>query len=70
MSAGVSAVVHALGARDADGVVHDLDLQLLASQAGQLGHEHQIIALAEDVERRIGAAAANPHFTLGRAHTT
>jgi hypothetical protein len=52
------AVLDGLGSSDTDRPALDLDLQIRLPDAGHLGNEDEIVALAEDVERRIGAAGA------------
>ena len=58
MQTGIFRVLHGFGAREADRAALHLKFQVGLINARNLSDEHEIIALAEDVHRRITAAAA------------
>src|SRR5205085_10308366 len=49
------AVLDRLAAGNANGIALDLDVEVRFANAGQLGDQHDIVTLAKDVERRVGA---------------
>jgi hypothetical protein len=59
MEACLLAVLDRFGAGKADRSALDLDLQVGLSDAGQLGKDDDVIALAKNIKRRKGAAAAD-----------
>src|SRR6516164_11019507 len=58
MERGLVAVLDGFGASDPDRVALDLDLKIRFANAGHFDDDHDVVALAKDIERRIGAAAA------------
>ena len=58
MHARLLAVAHRFGSGDADRIAFDLDLEIRFADPRHLGDDDEIVAFAEHVERRIGAAAA------------
>src|SRR3954452_14278891 len=60
MHRGFFSVIDALGAGDAQRVALDLDVEIRLAHAGHLDNRNDIVALAEDVDRRIGAAGPQP----------
>jgi hypothetical protein len=54
------AVLDALAAGDAQRVALDLDIEIRFADAGHLDDRDDVVALAEDVDRRIGAAGTQP----------
>src|SRR6516164_7462640 len=58
MQGGVVAILDRFGSGDPDCVVLDLDLKIRFANAGHFDDDHDVVALAKDIERRIGAAAA------------
>jgi hypothetical protein len=58
MDAGFVALLDGLGAGDADGASLGLDAQVRFVHAWHLDDHHDVLAFAEDVHRRIAAAAA------------
>jgi hypothetical protein len=58
MHAGFLGESDRLGAGDANGVALDLDVQAGLVDAGQLGDDHVVVALTEDVQWWIGPAGA------------
>src|SRR4051794_35616872 len=61
------AVLDALAAGDTQRVALDLDVEIRLAHAGHLNDRDDIVTLAEDVDRRIGAAGAQsrPEPTAG-----
>src|SRR5271166_1820242 len=59
MEARLFAILDRFGAGKADRSVLDLDLQVGLPDAGQLGDDDDVVALAKDIERRKSAAAAD-----------
>jgi hypothetical protein len=56
----VIAVFDRLAASDADRATFDLNLKVGLADAGDLGEDQDVIALPEDVQWRVSAAAAGP----------
>src|SRR5690242_15226220 len=54
------AILNALTARDAQGVALDPDVEIRLADAGHLDDRDDIVALSEDVYRRIRSASAQP----------
>jgi len=53
-------IVHGLGARDADRPALHLNLDIGLPDARRFSDEHEVVALAEDVDRGVSAPAAQP----------
>src|SRR5207302_8712154 len=51
-------VLDGLAAGNANGIALDLDIEVRLADAGQLGDQDDIVTLAKDVERRVGAGGA------------
>src|SRR3954465_2388178 len=60
MRRGLFAIIDALAAGDAQRVAFDFDVEVRLAHAGHLDDRDDIVALAEDVDRGIGAAGAQP----------
>jgi hypothetical protein len=62
MQAGLLRIVDGFGAGDTDRVVFDVDVELRLLDARHFRDDHEIVALAEHVDRRIGPGAARARF--------